>query len=233
MQAKKNGHLSKDKRISSFIQEELKTESAKEKFLDILIQRLEDNRKALGSVFLVLLFTAIAFPLIAETKISEISIGPFKIIDSDIALVIIPTIFTFAYYKYLLIWFDFVEQKRTYRLLTKDYFKFKSNSYLNDRLNPFSITDSISRHHAQEKFGVFGCLSYLLWIPTALVLVFLPFGVEFYMIKETFEIIQPDTIIKWVIIFIPILITLFTIFSLVQVFRNDSKSDKEKEKTST
>ena len=147
--------MSKDQRVYSHIKEELKTEKYKEKFLDILTQRMEENRKALGRLFLVLLLTFIAFPLIAETKITEISIGPFKIVDSDIALALIPTIFTYAYYKYLLIWFDFVEQKRTYRLLTMDYFNFKTDSFLNDRLNAFSIIDSISA----TKQALF-CVSY-------------------------------------------------------------------------
>ncbi|WP_299252039.1 hypothetical protein [uncultured Lacinutrix sp.] len=227
--------MSKEQRILSYIKEELKSENAKEKFLDILSQRMEDNRKALSRLFLVLLLTAIAFPLIAETKITEISIGPFKIIDSNIALAIIPSIFTYAYYKYLLIWFDFVEQKRTYRFLTLDYFKLKPNSFLNDRLNPFSISDSISRHHTQERFDAIGCLSYLLWIPTAFVLIFLPFGIEFYLIKEMFETIKPVSFIDWVIVLVPILIALFTILSLIQVIKNDLKGGKnnEAEKAST
>lgn len=227
--------MSKDQRILSKIQEGLKSKESKEKYLDILNQRMEDNRKALGRLFIVLILSAIAFPLIADTKIAEISIGPFKIIDSDIALAIIPTIFTYAYYKYLLIWFDFVEQKRTYRLLTTNYFGFEYDSFLNDRLNPFSVVDSISRHHTQEKFDMIGCLSYLLWIPTAFVLIFLPFATEFYLIKRTFEIVLPTSLIDWTVVIIPILIALFTILSLIQVIKNDLKNSKDKkgEKAST
>ena len=220
--------MSKDQRIYEYIQQELKTENSKEKFLDILTQRMDDNRKALSRLFFVLILSAVSFPLIAETKISEISIGPLKIIDSNIALAAIPTIFTYSYYKYLLIWFDLVEQKRTYRLLTLDYFNFKPNSFLSDRLNPFSVVDSVSRHHTQKKLDLIGCLSYLIWIPTVFVLGFLPFGVEFYLIKETIKTIVPISFIDWTIIIIPILIALLTILSLIQVFRNDSKKGKEK-----
>ena len=78
-------------------------------------------------------------------------------------------------------------------------------------------------------------MSYLLWIPTAFVLVFLPFGIEFYLIKEMFEIIKPVSFIDWVIVLVPILIALFTILSLIQVIKNDLKSGKNNkaEKAST
>jgi len=205
--------LDRDQKVFSFIKEELKSENSKEKYLDILSQRMEDNRKAIGRLFLVLILSAAAFPLIAQTKIAEISIGPFKIIDGDIALAIIPTIFTYTYYKYLLIWFDFVDQKRTFRLVTSAYFGLKSDSFLNERLNPFSVIDSITRHNKQEKMDIIGCLSNLLWIPTAFVLIFLPFGIEYYLIKETYEIINPISFIDWLIVIIPTLIALFTVLS--------------------
>lgn len=84
--------MDRDQKVFSFIKEQLKSENSKEKYLDILSQRMEDNRKVIGRLFLVLILSAAAFPLIAQTKIAEISIGSFKIIDGDIALAIIPTI---------------------------------------------------------------------------------------------------------------------------------------------
>jgi len=218
--------LSKDDKIKTLITEELKSENAKEKYLDILDHRIDDNRKSMGRLFLVLLLTTLAFPLLLETKISEISIGPLKIIDSKIGLGIIPTIFTFAYYKYLMIWFDIVEQKRTFKLLTSELFNIDLKSFLNERLKPFSITDSIDKHHSRGKMDSIGCLSLFFWIPTGFVLIFFPFVFEVYLIKKLFEILQPESIFDWLLFITPIMIGIFTLLMLIQVIRNDLKKDK-------
>ncbi|RSK39047.1 hypothetical protein [Mangrovimonas spongiae] len=218
--------MSKDEKIQSLIKEELKSESSREKYLNILDHRIDDNRKSMGKHFLVLLLTALAFPLLMETKISEISIGPLKIIDSKIALSLIPTVFTFVYYKYLMIWFDLVEQKRTFKLLTAELFGIDVKSFLNDRLKPFSITDSIDKHHSQRKLDSIGCITYFFWIPTGFILILFPFAFEFYLIKKVFEILNPKSIFEWLLFIAPILIGLFTILMLIQVIRNDLKKDK-------
>lgn len=225
---KKNQTLSKDEKIQSLIQKELNSESLKEKYLNILDQRIDDNRKSIGKYFLVLLLTALAFPLLMETKISEISIGPLKIIDSKIVLSLIPSVFTFVFYKYLMIWFDLVEQKRTYNLLTAELFSIDVKSFLNDRLKPFSITDSISRHHTQIELDSIGCITYLFWIPTAIILILFPFAFEFYLIKKVYEILNPKSILEWLLFITPIIIVLFTLLMFIQVFRNDLKIDNIK-----
>ena len=218
--------MSKDKKIQSLIKKELKSENSKEKYLNILDHRIDDNRKSIGKLFLILLITAIAFPLLTDTKISEISIGPLKIIDSKTALSLIPTIFTFTYYKYLMIWFDLVEQKRTFELLTAELFSLDVKSFLNDRLKPFSITDSIDKHHSQSKLDSIGCITYFFWIPTIFIVILFPFFFEFYLIKKILEVLNPKSILDWLLFITPILIGLFTILMIIQVIRNDLKKNK-------
>ncbi|WP_106791672.1 hypothetical protein [Aquimarina sp. Aq78] len=215
--------MNKEEKIKSLIKEGLKSENSKEKYLNILDHRIEDNRKSMARLFLILLLTGLAFPLLLETKISEISIGPLKIIDSSITLSLVPTIFTFAYYKYLMIWFDLIGQKRIFKLLTAELFNIELKSFLNDKLKPFSITDSIDKHHSQKKIDSIGCISYLFWIPTGLILILLPFVFEIYMIKKVFEILKPESIFDWLLFIAPILISLFTILMLIQVIKKDKK----------
>ena len=64
--------MDRDQKVFSFIKEELKSENSKEKYLDILSQRMEDNRKAIGRLFLVLILseTDIGLASASRTKSS-------------------------------------------------------------------------------------------------------------------------------------------------------------------
>lgn len=103
--------LSKEESIKSILIRDLKNTEHRIKYLEILEKRIDENKKEIGSIFLVLAICGFAFHLLLQRKISEVTIGPFKISDTNIILAIIPTVFTFLYYKYLMIWYDFVEKK--------------------------------------------------------------------------------------------------------------------------
>jgi hypothetical protein len=118
--------------ISKIILKQLKSTDSREKYLNLLINRIEDNRKSLSSLFIIMLLTIFAFPLIVETRISEISIGPFKLQDNSFAISIIPSIFALCYYKYITIFVDLTEQKELYKVLTSQIFAIKEISYLNE-----------------------------------------------------------------------------------------------------
>ena len=208
------------------IQKQLTDQQSKEKYLDILNVRIEDNRKSIGKIFIILILTTLSFPLLIDTKIVEISLGPFKIIDSNIVLSLLPLIFNYSYYKYLMIWYDLAEQKITYKLLTSIVFNIGQKSFLNERLKPFSITDSISKHHNQEKNDKVGYLAALLLIPSGLILILFPFIFEIYLLIKVFEVLRPKYFFEWLIFITSILTVLFTILMLIQVIKNDLNDEK-------
>lgn len=158
--------MTKDQQISKIIFEQLDTIESKEKYLNLLNSRIDENRKTLSSLLVIMVLTAFAFPLIVETKISEISVGPFKLRDNLFAISIIPSIFSYCYYKYAAIWTEVIEQKFILKNLTSKIFSIKENSYLNERLKPFSFADHIIEHSIRVQSKKFGCLLGLFWIPT-------------------------------------------------------------------
>lgn len=213
-------------KIQSTIDIALNTESSKNKYLDILERRIEDNRKLMGKISLSLLIIGLSFPLILETKISEFSLGPLKIIDTKIIISLTPIVFTFLYFKYLMIWFDLVEQKKLYKILSANIFKIEIKSFLNERLRPFSITDSVEKHHSNQKLDKFGVITYLLWIPTGFFILISPLAYELFLIKKLHETIKPESLIEWTLFISPILITTLTIIMFIQVINNSIKEDE-------
>jgi hypothetical protein len=105
--------MTEEERIKNEIQNSLITSDSQDSYLDILNNRISDNKKTMGKLFLILLIVGFAYPLLLEAKISEFSIGPFKLDDIQIAIGIIPTIFSFIFYKYILTWLNIVEQKKS------------------------------------------------------------------------------------------------------------------------
>ncbi|MDF2551371.1 MAG: hypothetical protein K0R77_646 [Chryseobacterium sp.] len=217
--------ITKESRISLKLSNDLKTFEQKEKFLEILEKRMEENKKSLGSLFVALLLCGFAFQLILQTKISEVNLGPFTVNDTKIIFLIIPSIFTFVYYKYLMIWYDFAEQKNVYKVLTSLLFDLEYESYLNERLRPFSITDSVSKYHSQKKMNLTGCLGYFLWLPIGLIIIIFPFGYEVYLIFKLLTSTNSYSFFEILLIAIPSTIFVLTILMLVKVIDKGIKGE--------
>jgi|GEM_PF-5607454 len=217
--------MSQEDFIKKILQENLQTKDQQEKYLEILDRRLDENKKSLSGLFIILIFSVLAIHLLLQTKISEINIGPFKITDSKIIFGLVPTIYTLVYYKYLMIWVEISDQKRIYNLLISKYFSLKDTSLLSDKIKPFSIIDSIGRHQKNGK--TLGCLTNLMWIPIALFVLFCPFLYEYYLIYKLFIDLQPKNIFDWFLFICPILISIYTILMLINVIKNQFNEDKE------
>lgn len=207
----------KENKIKSTLIKNLKNSEQQQKYLEILEKRMDENKKSIGNIFLLLVLCGFAFQLLLKTKISEVNIGPFKLNDTNIIFLLIPTVFTFLYNKYLMIWYDFVEQKTVYKVLTSLIFDIKDESYLNDRIRPFSITDSVSKYHNQDKWNLTGCLSYIFWVPVGVFILLFPFIYECYLVYEIINNLESISGFYYVIITTPILIIIFTILMLIRV----------------
>ena len=147
--------MTEDEKIKKELKDSILTSESKEEYLNLLNQRIEDNRKAMGRLFLALILLGVAFPLLKEYKITEVSVGPFKISDIQIVILIIPTVFNFMYYKYIITWFDLIDQKRIYTNLTSIIFEIKKDSNLNKKLRSFSFTNSLDNMFSNGKMDFF------------------------------------------------------------------------------
>lgn len=222
--------MSKQEMIFNIIEEKLVSAELKEKYLNLLTVCIDENRKLIGKLFTIMLFTVFAFPLIVETKISEILVGPFKLKDNIIAISIIPSIFAFCYYKYISVWIDLVEQKNVFKELTAIIFNVESKSFLNERIRPYSFLDSIINHHLEDNSKKVGCINSLFWLPIMILFLIFPFLFEYYAVKLLYLKYGLDTILEWFFFLTPILSGLFTIIMLFQVGKKDIKRTNETEK---
>lgn len=215
--------------IFNIIEEKLISVELKEKYLNLLIVRIDENRKLIAKLFTIMLLTVFAFPVIIETKISEILVGPFKLKDNNIAISIIPSIFAYCYYKYISVWIDLVEQKNVFKELTAIIFNVESKSFLNERIRPYSFIDSIINYHLEDNSKKVGCINSLLWLPIMILFLIFPFLFEYYAVKILYLKYGLDTILEWFFFIIPILSGLFTIIMLFQVGKKDIKRTNETE----
>jgi hypothetical protein len=224
--------MTKEEQISKIVIEQLNTVELKEKYLNLLNFRIDENRKSLNTLLTVMVLTVFAFPLIVETKISEISIGPFKLKDNLFAISIIPSIFAYCYYKYAAMWIELIEQKFICKNLTSKIFSINETSYLNERLKPFSFADHIIYHSAQVKSKKLGCFLGFFWIPTIIGLIFFPFLFEYYTVKTLYLKTGLNKILDWVFFLTPIITGVFTILIYYQAGQKlDEKRESENVKT--
>lgn len=217
--------MSQEDFINKLLHENLQTKEKQEKYLEILDKRIEENRKSLGGLFIILIFSILAIHLLLQTKISEINIGPLKITDNKIIFGLIPTIFTLVYYKYLMIWVEISDQKRIYNALTSNYFSLNTESILIDKIKPFSIIDSIGRH--SKNGNTLGCATNLIWVLISMFVLFSPFIYEFYLIYKLFIDLQPKNIFDWFLFVCPMIISIYTILMLMNVIKNQFKNNQE------
>lgn len=213
--------MTKQEMVLDIIEKQLISIEYKEKYLNLLMLRIDENRKLMGKLFITMIFIVFAFPLIIETKINEISVGPFKLADNRIAISIMPSIFAYCYYKYISVWIDLVEQKFVFKELTSVVFNIKSKSFLNERIRPYSFIDSIMNIHFEDKSKIFGCLIMLVLIPIILILMFFPFLFEYYMLKIVYSKFGLYSILEWISFLTPILLGMFTIIMFVQIAKKD------------
>lgn len=214
---------------SALINKHLQTEVARSKYLDLLSSRIEDNRKAIKSLVYVLLVTLLAFPLLIESKISDISFGPFKDIDASIVISFLPSLFAFCYYKYTTLFIVFNDQRFLYYCLSAKIFDIDPDSYLNENLKPFSFLTVIGKYHLDEKNKLMGCLNMIFFIPIALALLGAPIVFEFYSVKYLYEQLELKSILDILFFGAPILLGIYTIILIIQSLIKESQLGKEVE----
>ncbi|PZX92163.1 hypothetical protein DOS84_16600 [Flavobacterium aquariorum] len=214
--------MRKEEKIYKILESKLSTLEMQEKYLNLLNFKIEENRKSMGGLAIIMILLFLAFPLLIQTKISEISVGPFKLLDNTFAISIIPSVFAFCYYKYIMIWVDLSEQKNIYKCLTSKIFDIEYKSYLNIRLRSFSLIDSIENYNNNnQKTTPFGCLVDLIYLPVIIAIILMPYFFEYYCANFLFHKYGINSILNFIFFFSPIVLGLCTISIFFQVGKKD------------
>lgn len=194
-----------------------------EKYIEIIGLRIEENRKIENKMLLIMMFSFMAFLLLREAKISEFSIGPFKINDLNLVWVSMPSIFAYCNYKYSVVYYELKFQLNIYEKLTQKIFNFKEDNYLNSLLVPFSFLEKIRevQFKFNNKYETIFLVSFL-YLPVLLVLFIIQFCFVLYASYELFI-----SKVNYVFIIVPILLflsNLIYIFKMFFKFRKDKNA---------
>lgn len=220
-------YIETDSIINVYFNKVLKNSELKNKYLDLLNQRLDENKKSLNILLMMMFFIIVAFPLILETKISEISIGPFKLRENSFALCIMPSIFAFCHYKAVQIHLLLNRQKRYYRGLTSVLFNHRQYSVVSNIIKPYSFLDSTHYYHFTENSKVLVNFLKILWAPIQLGIIFLPYWFIYTTIKTLYYKYGLDNIQEIMFFLVPILLSFFTIILIIQDIKRMNRLDKE------
>lgn len=226
----KNRHIETNDIINIYFKDILKSNELKNKYLDLLNQRIEENKKSLNKLVMIMFFLFIAFPLISETKISEISVGPFKLKENSFALYIIPSIFAFCHYKMIQIYFLLIQQIKYYKGLVSVIFHHRNHSTVNNMLKPYFFLDSTRYYHLTEDSKVLINFIKIFWAPIHIGITLLPYWFVYYTAKTIYYKFGLDNIQKIIFFLVPILISFFSIILIIQVFKREVIEDEIEDK---
>lgn len=221
----KNRYIETDTIITVYFKRILKSNELKNKYLDLLNQRIDENRKSLNRLLLTMFFLVIVFPLILETKISEITVGPFKLKENSIALLIIPSIFAFYHYKTIQIQLILERQIKYYKGLVSVIFHNGQYSIVNNILKPYTFLDSTRFYHLTEDSKPLINFIKIFWIPIHIGIIFLPYWFVYYTVKTIYSKFGLDNIQEIIFFLVPILISFFTIILKIQYFKREPIDD--------
>lgn len=227
---KEDEYVETDILINLYFKKILKSSEKRSKYLDLLNQRIDENKKSLNRLLLIILFLIIAFPLILETKISEISVGPFKLQENTIALYIIPSIFAFCHYKTIQIYLIISKQSKYYTGLASVFFKHSQFSVASNIIKPYLFLESTAYHHLTEDSKLLKKILDFLWILILLGIILFPYWFVYYTLKSLFIKYGLNNIQDLLFFISPILLSCFTIILTVQHLKRKNITDETKEK---
>lgn len=152
----------------------LKTIEQKEKYLPLIISRMDESKRLLNKTLLVLGTLVVTFLLLSFSNLKNIDLFSFEKIDKQTIFYGLPSIFSVIYYYYILTWMHYIQQRKIYRHLTSQIFNLEVESYLNDHIQPFAFIEVLDKHHDTENKHAWGCLTTLILFPIYVVVIFLP-----------------------------------------------------------
>ncbi|GGG25109.1 hypothetical protein GCM10011344_27220 [Dokdonia pacifica] len=207
-------------KIGSLIEAELPIKD-REKYLDILTNRIEGNIKLNSKFINIMLLCILAFPLLVSSKISEISLGPFKLVEDSIIVLLIPTVFTFIHYRYMSVWANITQQKEIYKYLTSNIFSINTNSLLNYNISLQSFTESAILNHIRGGSRFLIKTMAFIWLLMLFIVFVIPYAFGIYGVCILYTKLEFNSVINWLSFVIPIFLMLGTLIATVQCLLED------------
>ncbi|MGN7812486.1 hypothetical protein [Flavobacterium sp. 22076] len=227
---KEDEYIETDILINLYFKKILKSKEKRNKYLDLLNQRIDENKKSLNRLLLIVLFLIIAFPLILQTKIDEISVGPFKLQENTIALYIIPSVFAFCHYKIIQVYLVISSQSKYYMGLTSVIFKHRQFSVANNIIKPYLFLESTAYYHLTEESKSLKKILNFFWYSMLLGIILFPYWFIYYTLKSLFIKYGLNSIQDLMFFLSPIFISCFTFVLTVQHFKRKNITEEENEK---
>ena len=224
-QDKKDHYDEVDDITNVYFKKKLNTDELKNKYLDLLNQRIDENGKSLNKLLMIMFFLVIAFPLILETKISEISVGPFKLKENSFALYMIPSIFAFCHYKVIQVQILLNDQITYFKTLASVIFNHRDYSIVSNLIAPYAFLRSTYSLHFTEKSTTLIRFLKIFWTPITLGIVILPYWFIYYAVKSLYHKYGLDNIQEIMFFSAPILMAFFSIVLIIQLINRKVTND--------
>ena len=179
--------------INNFINSNRDHEKLKD-YYDKLYEKLKYINKRLDRLTLYLIISVFASFLVTSAKIQSLNVGPIQFSDISIIAKILPVLFSFLLLDLTLTSSHRIEVFNTvkhlfnvlYRQEVNDSkFEFNKSNFITRVLMPFSYNLEFSKLHL-NKINYFQAIIGLLVIFPFLTAVFLPFYIEYLMLKNIY-----------------------------------------------
>lgn len=203
----------------AIIEHDLTTDFAKEKYLELIISRMDESKRILNKTLFWLFLLAIAFFLISNSKIDGLSFPPFDKIDGRTILIFIPSIFSICYYYYCATWMNYIQQRQIYNHLTSLIFNIEVDSHLNDHIQPFNFLNILVKHNESENKNFLGYFTSWVMIPIAFLMLLSPFVFVIYSLYVNNNNLKLESWQVTLNFFVPILMLILLILMFIKSFR--------------
>jgi len=164
-------------------------------FYDKTYEKLKDLNRRIDKISLFLIVLVFLYFIASSATISSFSIGPIAISDISLISQLIPILFAWQLLDLAITSGHKSELHTTVKFLFLSIYKQDVNpkdletggfNVFTRIILPFSYTHELSKFSKEKKINIaIGCLGGLLVIPL-LLLIFLPFYFEYYMLKEVY-----------------------------------------------
>lgn len=193
------------------------------RYLDLLIIRIDENRKLMNKLILFMVFSSVAFFLLKESKLIIEAIGPFKIKDNPVALSVLSLVFSYSHYRHLFIWYDLIIQKNISKNITAKIFGIKEKSVLNESISHFWFSDKLNKKQFVFKNKFLGFIEAIIYLPLLLFLAAYPFLFEWYSLYILIKYLLFDNFYEFLICLSLLIVNFSIIILIYKTFRDRKK----------
>lgn len=161
--------------------------------LNILIEKSKSLAKESDYLGILLILIFLLYYIVQYSKLENLQIGPISIEDLNTINIFLPLVFSFVIFRYVLISSHKADINKTVELYSKHFYKINKKELKNGNIMfddftrsilPFSIYSELNNLVIKGKSKL-GCLGAIIIFPLTLILIFLPFYIEFLMIKNS------------------------------------------------